>query len=70
MPRVIVTGGPGAGKTTLISHLAAAGYATVHDSVRAIIAERLAHGLSRRPEPQEFARETLSGTSTAATAEQ
>jgi predicted ATPase len=59
MPRVIVTGGPGAGKTTLVSHLAAAGYATVHDSARAIIAERLAQGLSRRPEPQEFAREIL-----------
>ena len=59
MPRVIVTGGPGAGKTTLVSHLAAAGYATVHDSARAIIADRLAQGLSRRPEPQEFAREIL-----------
>ena len=59
MPRVIVTGGPGAGKTTLVSHLAAAGYATVHDSARAIIAERLARGLSRRPDPQEFAREIL-----------
>jgi len=59
MPRVIVTGGPGAGETTLVSHLAAAGYATVHDSARAIIAETLARGLSRRPEPQEFAREIL-----------
>ena len=59
MPRVIVTGGPGAGKTTLVSHLAAAGYATVHDSARAFIAERLAQGLSRRPDPLEFAREIL-----------
>lgn len=35
------------------------GYATVEESARAIIAERLACGLSRRPSPSEFALEIL-----------
>jgi predicted ATPase len=60
MPYVILTGGPGAGKTTLLASLASMGYATVEESARAIIAERLASGLSRRPSPSEFARQILS----------
>ena len=59
MPRVILTGGPGAGKTTLLAELAAMGYATVEESARAIIAERLAAGESRRPDLPTFAREIL-----------
>jgi predicted ATPase len=59
MPHVIVTGGPGAGKTTLLGELAARGYATVEESARAIIAERLARGASRRPDALAFAREIL-----------
>ena len=59
MPRVIVTGGPGAGKTTLLAELAATGYATVDESARAIIAERLAAGTNRRPDLPAFAREVL-----------
>src|SRR5512132_2704795 len=59
MPRVILTGGPGAGKTTLLAELAAMGYATVEESARAIIAERLAAGASRRPDLPAFAREIL-----------
>lgn len=59
MPRVVITGGPGAGKTTLLAELAAMGYATVPESARAIIAERLAAGLPPRPAPLEFAREIL-----------
>jgi len=59
MPHVIVTGGPGSGKTTLLAELAARGYATVDDSARAIIAERLARGASRRPDAGAFAREIL-----------
>jgi predicted ATPase len=58
-PRVILTGGPGAGKTTLLAELAAMGYATVEESARAIIAERLAAGSSRRPDVPAFAREIL-----------
>jgi predicted ATPase len=59
MPHVIVTGGPGAGKTTLLAALAYMGYSTVEESARAIIAERLARGGSRRPDLVTFAREIL-----------
>jgi predicted ATPase len=59
MPPVIVTGGPGAGKTTLLAELAARGHATVEESARAIIAERVARGASPRPDPLTFAREIL-----------
>ena len=53
--RVIFTGGPGAGKTTLLTTLARRGYECLHDSARAIIQDRLRHGLSARPDPPEFA---------------
>ena len=59
MPYVIVTGGPGVGKTTLVAQLAEMGYATVDESARAIIAERLARGASRRPDVVTFAQEML-----------
>ena len=59
MPCIVLTGGPGGGKTTLLTKLASMGYATVEESARAIIAERLAYGLTRRPSPSEFARQIL-----------
>ena len=59
MRRVILSGGPGAGKTTLISELSARGYLTVSESAREVIAERLASGDSPRPEPAAFALEVL-----------
>ncbi len=59
VPRVVITGSPGAGKTTLLAELATRGYSTVEESARAIIAERLASGASRRPDPLAFAREIL-----------
>jgi len=59
MPRVLITGGPGVGKTTLLAELGARGYATVAESARAIIAERLARGQSPRPDPIAFAQEIL-----------
>ena len=57
--RVIITGGPGAGKTTLLAELATLGYATVGESARAVIAERVAAGETPRPQPPAFAREIL-----------
>ncbi len=57
--RVIVTGGPGVGKTTMLRALAALGHATVEESARAFIRERLALGLPPRPEPRAFAAELL-----------
>jgi predicted ATPase len=59
MPHVILTGGPGAGKTTLLAELATMGYATVDESARAVIAERLARGASPRPDALAFAQEIL-----------
>jgi predicted ATPase len=41
-PFHVVTGGPGAGKTTLVSALADAGFATVEEGARRIIRERRA----------------------------
>jgi predicted ATPase len=41
---VVVTGGPGAGKTTLIDRLAAAGYARSPEAGRAVIIDQLAIG--------------------------
>ena len=52
---MIITGGPGAGKTALLTALGLRGYACVHDSARAIIQDRLRRGLSARPHPAEFA---------------
>ncbi len=45
--RFIFTGGPGAGKTTVLDELAARGYQVVPESARAIIRERISAGLSR-----------------------
>jgi len=59
MPHVVLTGGPGAGKTTVLSDLAAMGYSTIEDSARTVIAERLARGESRGPDLAAFAREIL-----------
>lgn len=57
--RVIVSGGPGVGKTTLLQALAARGHAVVSDSARELIRERKARGLSPRPAPAAFARALL-----------
>jgi predicted ATPase len=53
--RVAVTGGPGAGKTSLLEALAVRGYAVVPEVARGIIADRKARGLTPRPSPIEFA---------------
>jgi predicted ATPase len=59
MPCIVITGGPGVGKTTLLAELSVRGYTTVAESARAIIAERRARGESPRPEPVAFAQEIL-----------
>jgi predicted ATPase len=57
--RVVVTGGPGGGKTTLLRELGRRGFATVDDTPRTIIRSRRALGLSPRPSPIEFAEQVL-----------
>jgi predicted ATPase len=59
MSRVVFTGGPGVGKTTLLLALQARGYTIVGDSARAIIQDRRRRGLSPRPNAFEFAQEVL-----------
>src|SRR5262245_15103510 len=57
--RFVLTGGPGAGKTTVLEALAARGYRYVPESARAIIRQRLAAGLSPRPPLEQFGRDIL-----------
>ncbi len=57
MPRIIISGAPGVGKTTLLAEFARMGYATVAESAREVIAERLNRGESPRPEARVFAQE-------------
>ena len=59
MPLIALTGGPGAGKTAVITALCERGYHCVPESARAIIQERLKRGLSPRPPAREFAEEVL-----------
>ena len=57
--RVVFTGGPGAGKTALLTELERRGYRVVAEVARAIISERKQKGLPPRPGPLEFAKEIL-----------
>ena len=59
MSRILITGAPGGGKTTLLLALRARGYPIVGDSARTIIQDRRRRGLSPRPDPYAFAREML-----------
>ncbi len=59
MRHVIVAGGPGAGKTTLIAELVRRGHRAVSDSAREVIAERRAQGLPPRPDARAFTAEVL-----------
>jgi predicted ATPase len=58
-PRIVFTGGPGTGKTTLLSALKARGFSVAGDSARAVIEDRQMRGLSARPDRHEFAQEVL-----------
>ena len=59
MKRIVLTGGPGAGKRSLLLALHARGYTVVHETVRAVIQERRASGRPPRPQPLAFAQEIL-----------
>ena len=61
---VVITGGPGVGKTSLLKELALRGFATVGDTARELIAERKRNGLTPRPPPLEFAEEIFLRDST------
>lgn len=57
--RFIITGGPGSGKSTVLNTLSELGYRVELESARKIIKERLAAGLSPRPNPTSFANEVF-----------
>lgn len=57
--RFVVTGGPGGGKTTILEALQERGYQVVAETARRIIRDRVAAGLSPRPEPASFAQDIL-----------
>src|SRR5262245_25511747 len=52
MSLVVLTGAPGAGKTTVLHALEARGYAIVGDTPRSLIQERRKRGLSPRPQSE------------------
>ena len=54
---IIITGGPGGGKSTLLESLSRQGFRYIPETGRAIIAERVNKGLTPRPGLKEFAKE-------------
>lgn len=59
MLRVVFTGAPGGGKTTVLQALRQRGHVVMADSARAIIRARKAASLSPRPAPVAFAQAIL-----------
>jgi len=53
----VITGGPGAGKTSLLDNLASKGYNYIPETARQLIKARLAKGLTPRPDPTTFAQQ-------------
>ena len=54
---VVITGGPGSGKSTILDSLSKLGYKFIGETARTIIKERLSRGLQPRPSPEEFAQQ-------------
>jgi len=54
---IIITGGPGGGKSTLLTALANKGFCYVEEAARQVIKNRLSHGLPARPGAAAFARQ-------------
>ena len=59
LQHIVITGGPDAGKTTLLNELRSRGYTVEAESARAVIEARLAAGLSPRSLPLGFAQTLL-----------
>lgn len=57
--RYVITGGPGAGKSTLIEALRDDGWTVFKESGRRVIQDRKSRGLPARPELDEFGRAML-----------
>lgn len=53
--RIALSGGPGAGKTSVVDKLQSLGHAVVGESARQYISDRKAKGMSPRPPIAEFA---------------
>ena len=54
---IVLTGGPGGGKSSVIDVLRQRGFESVDETARLIIKKRLAAGMSPRPSPIDFATE-------------
>ncbi|MDC7993712.1 ATP-binding protein [Altibacter sp. HG106] len=61
--RIVITGGPGTGKTTLISHLETAGAAVLHEISRQVTAEAQRQGIEQLflKDPTLFSSKLLAG---------
>jgi predicted ATPase len=54
---IVITGGPGSGKSSVINKLSASGYQCIEETGRRLIKNRIDLNLSPRPEPEAFARQ-------------
>ncbi len=61
--RIVISGGPGSGKTTLISHLENSGYACLHEISRDVIREAQKEGIAQLflENPILFSKKLLEG---------
>lgn len=52
---IVITGGPGSGKSAILHFLSRLGYKYINETGRGIIKDRISRGLTPRPSPGEFA---------------